>query len=195
MCSVKKIYNISYIEAEFEVSDLANQVREFLKRNVYKTANDPQSATQTMVLDATVQAYISLDIPVPSQDVDNNNTYQLHQVRMTGRRRWRAGEPRCDAVWVRITEMKLHAGSDKFRIRGYNGRVIGLLNAVFILRGKSQEIYKLACIMRLNWMGNGKPGEPEGMSCVKEYAGEEYQHVVWVQAIEGAAHLIPLEPR
>jgi len=35
MWSVKKIYNISYIEAEFRISDLANQVREFLECNVY----------------------------------------------------------------------------------------------------------------------------------------------------------------
>jgi len=73
MWSVKKIYNISPIEAEFGVSDLVNQVREFLERNVYETANDPQSATKRMVSDATVQAYTSLEIPVPSQDVDNDN--------------------------------------------------------------------------------------------------------------------------
>jgi len=35
MWLVKKIYNISHIEAEFGISDLANQVWEFLEYNVY----------------------------------------------------------------------------------------------------------------------------------------------------------------
>jgi len=194
MCSVKKIYNISYIEAEFGILDLVNQVREFLERNVYETANDPQLAAKRIVSDATVQAYTSLEIPVPSQDVDDNNAYQLQHVRTTGDKTWQRGEPRRDAVWVRITEMKLRAESEKCNIRGYNGQVIGLLNAVFILRGKSQEIYKLAHITRLNWIGNGKPGGPEGMSFLGKFTGREGQNMVWVQAIEGPAHLIPLEP-
>ena len=72
-----KIYNISHIETEFGILDLINQVQEFLERNLYKTTNDPQSAAKRMVSDATVQAYTSLEIPVPSQDIDNNNAYQL----------------------------------------------------------------------------------------------------------------------
>jgi len=194
MCSVKKIYYISHIEAEFGILDLVNQVREFLECNVYETTNDPQSAAKRIVSDATVQAYTSLEIPVPSQDIDKNNVYQLQQVRTTGGKIWRGGELRRNAVWVWITEMKLHAKSKKCNIRGYNGRVIGLLNVVFILRGKSQEIYKLAHITRLNWTGNGKPGRPEGMSFLGKFTGREGQNVVWVQAIEGAAHLILLEP-
>ena len=74
---MKKIYNISHIEVEFGISDLVNPVREFLERNIYETANDPQSAAKRMVLDATMQAYTSLEIPVPSQDVDEHNAYQL----------------------------------------------------------------------------------------------------------------------
>jgi len=84
MCSVKKIYNISHIEPEFGILDLANQVRKFLECNVYETANDPELAANTTVSDATVQAYTSLEIPVPSQDIDDNNAYQLQQVHMTG---------------------------------------------------------------------------------------------------------------
>jgi len=194
MCSVKKIYNISHIEAEFGISDLVNQVREFLECNIYETANDPQSAAKRMVLDTTVQAYTSLEIPVPSQDVDDNNAYQLQQVHTTGGKTWRGEEPRRDAVCIRITEMKLRAESKKCNIKGYNGQVIGLLNGVFILRGKSQEIYKLAYITRLNWTGNRKPGGPQGMSFLGKFTGGEDQNVVWVQAIEEAAHLIPLEP-
>ena len=69
-----------------------------------------------------------------------------------------------------------------------------MLNAVFILRGKSQEIYILAYITRLNWTGNGKPGGPEEMSYLGKFMSREGQNVVWVQAIEGVAHLIPLKP-
>jgi hypothetical protein len=192
--SGKEIYNIPHIAAEFKIPDLANQVREFLEVNVYETADDPQSAAETMISNATVEAYTSLEIPVPSQDVDDNNTYQLQRVRTTGCKEWRGGGPRRDAVWVRITEMKFRAASDKRRIRGYNGRVIGFLNAIFILKGKSQEIYKLAHVTRLSWTGNGKPSGAEGMSYVGEVTGGGCQNVVWVHAIEGAVHLIPLEP-
>jgi len=98
MCSVKKIYNISHIEAEFRISDLANQVREFLERNIYKTTNDPELAANTTVSDATVQAYTSLEISVPSQGIDNNNTYQLQQVCTTVGKGWCGRESRRDAV-------------------------------------------------------------------------------------------------
>jgi len=90
--------------------------------------------------------------------------------------------------------MKLRAESEKCNIRGYNGQVIGLLNTGCILRGKSQEIYKLAHITSLNWTGNGKPGGLERMSFLGKFTAREGQNMVWVQAIEGAAHLIPLEP-
>ena len=161
---------------------------------MHGTADYPRSATETMIENAMVKAYASLEIPVPSQDIDDNNTYQLQQVRTTGCKGWRGSGPRRDAVWMQITEMKFHAASDKRCIRGYNGRVIGSLNAIFILKGKSQEIYKLAHITKLSWTGNGKPSGPEGMSYVVEVTGEGYQNVVWVHVIEGAAHLIPLEP-
>jgi len=89
--------------------------------------------------------------------------------------------------------MKLCTKSEKCNIKGYNGRVIGLLNAVFTLRQKSHEISKLPHITRLNWMGNGKPGGPEAMSYLGKFMSGEGQNVMWVQAIERAAHLIPLE--
>jgi len=92
---------------------------------------------------------------------------------MTGGKIWRGGELSYNAVWVQITEMKLCAESEKCNITGYNGQVIGLLNTVFILRGKGQEIYELAHITRLNWIGNGKPGGPEGMSFLGKFTGGE----------------------
>jgi len=178
MCSVKEIYNISYIEAEFGISDLANQVREFSECNIYKAVNDPESGTNTIVLDTTMQVYTSLEIPVPSQDVADNNAYQLKQVCMTRGKRWQGRELRRDAVWVWITEIKLCIESEKCNIRRYNGQVIGLLNAVLILRGKSQKIYKLAYIMRLNWIGNRKPGRPKEMSYLGKFMSREGQNVV-----------------
>jgi len=136
-----------------------------------------------MVSDAIVQAYTSLEIPVPSQDVDETNAYQLQQVRTTGGKEWRGREVRHDVVWVQMTKINLHAKSQKCNIRSYNSRIIGLLNTVFILRRKSQEIYKLAHITRLNWTGNRKPGGPEEMSYLGKFTSGEGQNVVWVQAI------------
>ena len=64
--SGKEIYNIPYIAAGFKISHLANQVREFLKLNEYGTANDPQSAAETMISNPMVEAYTSQGIPCPS---------------------------------------------------------------------------------------------------------------------------------
>jgi len=53
-----------------------------------------------MLLHATVEAYNSLEIPVPDQDVDTDNTYKVQHLRLTGRKSWRGRESRRDMVWV-----------------------------------------------------------------------------------------------
>ena len=52
----------------------------------------------------------------------------------------------------------------------------------------------MAHVTLLNWVGNPMPHGPEGMSRVEGYAGVGGQSIVWLCAIEGAVHLIPLEP-
>jgi len=141
-----------------------------------------------------VQAYNSLEIPVPDQDVDENNAYKLQHVWATKGKMWQGKEARRDAVWVRIESMRLRPTSVTGYLRGYHGLVTGFLNALFTLRGSNGELYKLAHVTLLGWAGNPTPHGPEGMSEVKEFLHRGVQTVVWLRAIEGAAHLVPREP-
>ena len=79
-------------------------------------------------------------------------------------------------------------------LKCFTGRVIGFLNALFTLRAVNKEVYRLTHVTLLDWVGNSTPPGREGMSYVKEFTGRGGQSVVWLRAIEGAAHLMPLEP-
>jgi len=92
-------------------------------------------------------------------------------------------------VWVRVGSMRLLSG----RSKGYRGRVVGFLNALFTLQGMNWELFNLAHVTLLNWVGNPMPHGPEGMSRVEGYAGVGGQSIVWPSVIEGAVHLISLE--
>jgi len=58
----------------------------------------------------------------------------------------------------------------------------------------NRESLKLVHVTLLNWAGNPIPYGPEGMSRVEGYAGGGERSIVWLSAIEGAVHLIPVEP-
>ena len=54
-------------------------------------------------------------------------------------------------------------------------------------------MYKLAHVTLLEWVGNGIPHGPEGMSYVESPPMGQGEMVVWIRNIEGAVHLVPLE--
>ncbi|KAF8415030.1 hypothetical protein EV426DRAFT_579132 [Tirmania nivea] len=134
----------------------------------------PQSDAERILLNAEVQAYNAVEIPVPDQDVDDNNCYQLQH--------------------VHIESMRLRPASVTEALKDYHSRVIGFLNALFTVRGTNNELYKLGHVTLLDWMGNQTPYGSEGMFYVQEFKRGGGQTIVWLRAIEGAAHLIPLEP-
>ncbi|KAF8416223.1 hypothetical protein EV426DRAFT_578816 [Tirmania nivea] len=101
------------------------------------------------------EVYNILEIPVPDQDADENNNYKLQYLHATGRRNWRKGGPRRDAVW-----------------------------------GSNRELYKLAYLTLLDWLGNPTPHGPEGMSSVQVFLSRGRETIVWLQAVEGAVNLI-----
>jgi len=78
--------------------------------------------------------------------------------------------------------------------KGYQGRVIGFLNTLFIAQGMDQELFNLVHVTLLSWVGNLMLQGSKGMSRVEGYAVGGEQSIVWVSAIDRAVHLIPLEP-
>jgi len=192
--SIKEIYNLVHIAEAFMIPDLARHVKHFLEWNFCQAGVDPQSDGERILLHATVEAYNSLEIPVPDQDVYADNTYKVQHLRAMGRKAWRGGELRRDTVWVRIGAMRLCPASVGRRSKGYRGSVIGFLNALFTLLGTNRESFKLAHVTLLDWVGNPMPHGADGMSRVEACTGGGGQSIVWLSAIEGAVHLIPLEP-
>jgi len=90
--------------------------------------------------------------------------------------------------------MRLRPTSVTGCLKGYQDLVTGFLNALFTLRGSNGKLYKLTYVTLLEWAGNPTPHGPEGMSEVKGFLHGGGQTVVWLCTIEGAAHLIPVEP-
>ena len=46
----------------------------------------------------------------------------------------------------------------------------------------------------MEWVGNPIPYGPEGMSYIDSRPMGEGDMVIWIRNIEGAVHLVPLEP-
>jgi len=192
--SIKEIYNIAHIVEVFMIPDLVRHVKYFLEWNVCQAGADLQSDAERILLHATVEAYNSLEILVPDQDVDTDNIYKVQHLRITGRKGWRGGELRRDTVWVHVGSMWLYPASVGGQSKCYQGRVVGFLNALFTLLGTNRESFKLAHVTLLDWVANPTPHGAEGMSKVKAYTAGGGQRIVWLSAIEWAVHLIPPEP-
>ena len=93
--AIKKIYNILYLPQAFMIPHLQRYVEQFFQYNICQDGTDLQSHARILV-HATVEAYPSLGIPIPHQDVDLDSTYKVQHLRVMGRKRWQGREPRTD---------------------------------------------------------------------------------------------------
>ena len=88
--------------------------------------------------------------------------------------------------------MNVPAVSGYRRVLSHQGHTAPFLNALFTIR-RGGELYKLAHITLLQWVGNPIPHGPEGMSYVESPPMGQGEIVVWIRNIEGVVHLVPLE--
>ena len=86
----------------------------------------------------------------------------------------------------------MRSGTQKGRIESLNDRLPGYLNALFNLRRQDGKLFTPAHVSLLRVVGNPTPHGPEGMSVVETCT--EGNKVVWLRSLEGAVHLVPLEP-
>ena len=191
--AIQVIYNLVCVAEEFMIPEIGEHIVKFFACNFCQAANDPESDAEGILLHAHVQAYNSLEIAVPDQDVDDNNAYKLQHVRATRGRMWRGKEARRDAVWVRIESMRLRHTSVTGWLKGYQGLVTGFLNPLFTLMRSNGKLHKLARVILVEWAGNPTPHCPEEMSEVKVFLHGGGQTVEWLRTIEGAVHLIPVK--
>ena len=189
--SIKEIYNLHQLAEAFSIPELQLQTRVFFEANVCSNAEDPESDAQQLLAYASVKPYIHLQIPIPDQDMDNLNSYNLQHLRTTGKQSWRGKKSRRDSVWVCIDNMMLRVAGGQ--IPSYQGRIPGFLNALFT-EYKGGALYKLAHVTIMSLLGNPTPHGPEGMSYVARRSSVQGEYVAWVRNIKGAVHLVPVEP-
>ena len=108
----------------------------------------------------------------------------------TGAKTWRGGKGCKDLVWVNIKTTNVV--SPGRRVASLQDKLPSYLNALFTMRTPSGCVLKLAHVTLLQAMGKLTPNGPEGMYNVQNVPGSDW--IVWLKSLEGAVHLIPLEP-
>jgi len=78
-----------HVVEKFHIPFLNKHIREFLLKNVCGDASDPESDANNLINNCMVEAFSSVEIPVPQQDTGEQNAYVLHHLRCTGMRAWR----------------------------------------------------------------------------------------------------------
>ena len=191
--SVKEVFNLCHLANEFMIPEIGLHTQVFFETNVFSMSEHWESDAKELLANAAVEAYTSLEVPVPDQDTDDINSYQLQMLRTTGKKYWRGQGARRDSVWVHLRKMDIPATSVSRRVFSYKGRIPAFLNALFTIR-MGGELYKLAHVTIVEWVGNPIPHGPEGMSYVESRPMGEGEMVIGIRNIEGAVHLVPLEP-
>ena len=175
------------------IPEIGLHTRVFLETNVFGISKHSESDANELLANAPVEAYTSLEVPVTDQDTDDLNSYQVQMLRTIGKKYWRGKGTRRDSVWVHLRRMEIPTTSVTRQVFSYKGHIPAFLNALFsILVGG--ELYKLAHVSTVEWVGNPIPHRPESMSNVESRPMGEGEMVIWIRNIEGAVHLVPLEP-
>lgn len=182
----KNIYNLDTLADQYNLPDLQTLTKRYLI-HIYHTSAQPTSDA-TRFKDAPIEAFHTLQIPVPTFD---NDGHILHNVRCTGPELFRKHEKRNDWIFVRHRPASLTAKPGSL-----DGRVPARLNALFKLRdphtcAETNISYRLAHISLLKIVGSTTPDGPEGMARVGLPLKNQ---VIGISNIEGMAHLIPVEP-
>ena len=73
--SVKEVYNLCQLADEFMMPQLGMHTQIFVEVNIFSTSVDPESDVKRFFSNVPVEAYSSLEIPIPNQDTDDLNLY------------------------------------------------------------------------------------------------------------------------
>jgi len=159
------VTKIDHVVEEYQIPNLYEHMRIFLHNNIYSKSAAPESDVENLMNASEVEAFNSVEIPVPEQDTSEQNAYILHHLRCTGKRAWREQEPWHDVWWVYLAQNKIQGMLG--RMESFSGRVPGQVNAIFTLRGQNRQLYRLAHVSLLQVISNPMPKEPEGMVYVQ----------------------------
>ena len=160
--SVQEVFNLRTLGNEFMIPEIGLHTRVSFETNVFGTSEHSESDANELLANAPVEAYSSFKVPVPDQDTDDLNSYQVQMLRTTGKKYWRGKVTRRDFVWVHLRRMEIPTTSVTRQVFSYKGHIPAFLNALFSIC-VGGELYKLAHISTVEWVGNPIPHGPEGM--------------------------------
>ena len=96
--SVKEVFNLCHLANEFMIPEIGLLTQGFFETSDVGTSEDLESDAKELLSNATMEAYTSLEVPVPDQDTDDINLYQLQKLWTTSTKYWRGKGPRRDSV-------------------------------------------------------------------------------------------------
>jgi len=74
---------INHMVEEYQIPNLYEHMRVFLRNNIYSKSGAPESDVENLMNTGEVEAFNSVEIPVPEQDTSEQNAYILHHLRCT----------------------------------------------------------------------------------------------------------------
>ena len=83
-----------------------------------------ESDANELLVNAPVEAYTGLEVPVPDQDTNDINSYQVQMLQTTGKKYWRGKGTRRDSMWVHLRRMEIPTTSITQQIFSYKGRIL-----------------------------------------------------------------------
>ena len=84
--SVKVVFNLCPLANEFMTLEIGLHTEGFFKTNVFGKSEELGLDAKELLVNATVEAYTSLEVPVPDQDTDDINSYWGQKLRPTGKK-------------------------------------------------------------------------------------------------------------
>ena len=96
--SVQEVFNLRTLGNEFMIPEIGIHTRVFFETNDFGTSEHSESDANELLANAPVEAYTSLEVPVPDQDTDDLNSYQVQMLQTTGKKYWRGKGTRRDSV-------------------------------------------------------------------------------------------------
>ena len=84
--SVKEVFNLCLLANEFMIPKIGLHAQVLFRTNVFGTREALESDIKELLRNVTVQAYTSLEVPVPDQDTNDINSNYLQKLQTTGKK-------------------------------------------------------------------------------------------------------------
>ena len=84
--SVEEVFDLCHLANEFMIPKIGLHAQVLFRTNVFGTREALESDIKELLRNVTVQAYTSLEVPVPDQDTNDINSNYLQKLQTTGKK-------------------------------------------------------------------------------------------------------------